>query len=224
MRVTLSIVSIALGGERQDYDMPAYSSEMDWGEMLDDQGPEFWEQVCWPDDELIEDVRDRCFEDYWHDDFDDYEEPVRPVDREPASGPEFDDPELDRQDERRERVEENMADWEDWAHQEITAEGSLHTPCVSTAPADEDRQEQILAWLQTSDLARTFRSRNGFFVRGGSTVVLLDGRELDAILWLFSEGFLSGARIGGYEVVYNGTDSPWGESLSFFPYRVEAPF
>ncbi len=208
----------------------SYSSDGDWGDMLDDQGPEFWEHVCWPADELIEHDHNDVSPDDQEDPF--YAYAYEVVYKKDDSTEEHAPPLALQQssDAKQERLEQNLADWQHWAQLDhFASEPSpvdIENHCQGSSPlaASADRREQILAWLQTSDLARPFRSRNGFFIRGGSTVTLLNGRELDAILWLFSEGIIGGARVGGYEIVYNDAKSPWGESLSFFPCRVPAPF
>ncbi|RMG35169.1 MAG: hypothetical protein D6720_07795 [Gammaproteobacteria bacterium] len=199
--------------------MTRYSNDFDWGELLDDQGAEYWEHICWPADALVEDHDLAEYQDDW-DELDHY-----------TNGPEEDTDEEQGDEELTGTAavqsslssegDEVMADWVAW-EQCAERDASISTSIICDDP--RGRQHEILAWLQTSELARSFRSRDGFYIPGGSTVVLLNGRELDAILWLLSEGFVSGVRIEGFEVAYSGPESPWGERLSFFRYRVEAPF
>ena len=89
---------------------------------------------------------------------------------------------------------------------------------------DASRKEEIVEWLSCSELARPFRSGDGFFIPKGPHVRLKDGSVLDLIDWLFHEGIKGGVAVAGYSVVYSKPGSKYGEKLSFLKIVIDAPF
>ncbi len=86
------------------------------------------------------------------------------------------------------------------------------------------RKEEIVRWLESSQLAIRFRNGKGFFVPKGPHVRLNDNHVVDLFEWLNQEGIEGGKAISGYRIAYTEPESKYGEKLSFFKVVVDTPF
>ncbi|OTE95700.1 hypothetical protein BCS42_07085 [Crenothrix sp. D3] len=88
------------------------------------------------------------------------------------------------------------------------------------------RQTQIIDWLATVHLiAVPIKNRNGFFVTRGTMIRLKNGKEVEILAWLESEGFKNNMSIAGYSVKHSPKSADFQERLFFFKMvATEAPF
>ncbi|MCK9227226.1 MAG: hypothetical protein M0P30_05445 [Syntrophorhabdaceae bacterium] len=91
-----------------------------------------------------------------------------------------------------------------------------------------ERQQKIIEWLASSELAKPLRKASGgFFVRKGELVRLLDGKIVELMVWLSEEGIKDNIFIMDYLVKRskNKTEDAIPDVL-FFEKKtvVDAPF
>ncbi len=89
------------------------------------------------------------------------------------------------------------------------------------------RQEEILAWLADSPLAKPLKggSRSDFLIQEGAPVRLLDGVLVELLSWLEIEGFEDRLMVSGYVVTTALDRKGTGEVMIFRKRPVmEAPF
>jgi hypothetical protein len=178
-------------------DIPDDEDSEDWSDTLDDKDPDDWETHYEPES--------------WGIEYSDLPE---------------DDSEAGYEQEGYEEMamEESDNPYYKWEK----AHGGAHneTAQADTTRGSMGRQEEIVAWLSRSTLARHHARGEGFFVSRGARVRLRDGTETEILNWLFEEGIVDGAYISGHSVVHTKPGGPYDEKLSFFKVDkiVDVPF
>lgn len=161
--------------------------------------------------------------DDWGDSFDDKDPEYW---NELYSGP--DDEEIESFYETQAEVDENENEEEDeeleYQMERIWNAKKLNS--VDCEPVDEEiylKTNEIIKWLESSDISKIRPNGLGFFVPKGLLLKLADGTRVEIIDWLDEEGISEGGFFENYCVVENRSCKQELQGYDFFKI-IDAPF
>ncbi len=105
----------------------------------------------------------------------------------------------------------------DYEEQELEEEEVLIRESeITDKTSPQERQIEIIKWLESSEFAKKLKSADGFFILRGYQIKLRDGSVSDILDWLFKEGLKGRKSISDYSTSYTKPGGFYCEKLTFF--------